>query len=119
MEVDNKEKEIQMEKETYEFRFQGWKKQKQREIIRTKEDAEKKAFDLEEELKDKEANYKDEYKRKVERLTEELATSKKGQKRWIEEQEAAIRNKNDIIKEIEESIVSLKQISKEHAKEWK
>ena len=115
--IANKDKSVKQRTATYKSDFQHWKKAKELEIGMLEQETVNRLKVLKEEITTEEGTYEQKFTDWKETEEKAIETEKTALKRWLTEKKAAIAVKKEVISEIDKSVKSLKEISKEQVKE--
>lgn len=109
----------QKEEENRTFEFRHKDKVRNIEVIlkTLSYDCERKKAGFKQDIADEKDNYKQVHMEEIDRINEEISKEEKVIKRYLEIQALKVKEKKEIIKEIESGINSLKEMSAEQQKD--
>lgn len=114
--IDRMEKDLKDKEQNYEFNHQTWKKETEMKLKLMKSEHKREEEALEKEIAAKDENYKDEFADYKQHQTAQIEGTKENLKRFNEAHKKSVDFLNEVIKEIDESISDLKEVSKEQSK---
>ena len=114
-EIDQTSKIISQKEASYEREHKDWKREKTLRVSMLTQDFQRQSEAIESEIKERDSNYKPDFTKWKEDTNKILAEKKENLKKYKDTQAKKIKEKEQIIDEIEKGITSLKEMSKEHS----